>query len=177
MAHQTVYDRDLQPADKDRVITQITVTSSGSVQTVSDMPNIYHWHLYLLLGAPNGVSNSQSVLFDMIPTMPPTGTLIISSKITPQSQSPHKIELPIRTVGEPVLSQFIDFFISNRMDRYQFDESGSGCLYWVMVAIEKLENAQMIEAGASSMLRTLHNEQAILHPERHPMPLRKGQYY
>ncbi|KAI0742826.1 hypothetical protein C8Q80DRAFT_1190863 [Daedaleopsis nitida] len=172
----TVYDRPLRQADRQRVVTRIAVTASGTRSTVSGAPNIFHWRMYLTL-APSPIGGSQSVLLDMIPTNPPTGCLIIESKDLPGSIATQKIELFILTAGSPTVQQIIDLFTTRGMHRYKFDATGSGCLWWVWTGLGYLEQAGLVEAGTTEKLRKFHHEQCSLHPERHPLPIRQGTFY
>ena len=179
----TIYDRQLLQEDRQRTVVGITVTTSGSTSTVSGEPAIFHWHLYLVLGpstAPTaevpGVI-SQSVLIDMIPVNPPTGCMVITSKRQPCSESNVKAELEIATTGSPTVQQIIDLFKSKGMDRYNFDDTGSGCLWWLWTGLEYLEQAHLVETSATEKLRRFHSEQVTLHPERHPIPMRQGTFY
>ncbi|KAI0768719.1 hypothetical protein BD413DRAFT_92515 [Trametes elegans] len=173
----TVYDRLLEHRDKGRVVVRVIVSASGTVSTVPDAPNVFHWRFYLALAPSTTPGESQSVTLDMIPANPPTGCLMISSNPTPASRAGVKIELPLATAGSPTVQEIIDLFKAKGMDRYRFDETGSGCLSWLLTGVDHLEQAGLVDAGASEKLRQFHQEQVALHPERHPMPLRQGKFY
>ncbi|KAI0741067.1 hypothetical protein C8Q76DRAFT_853265 [Earliella scabrosa] len=178
----TVYDRSLLDVDRQRVVAQVTVTGSGTLSTVSGSPNIFHWRLYLCLAPfqsipPTTTQPSQSVLIDMIPANPPTGCMMIASKQDPGSRARVKIELQIATTGSPTVQQIIDLFLAKGMHRYNFDATGSGCLWWVWTGLGYLEQNRLVQAGATEMLRQFHQEQSRLHPERHPVPIRQGRFY
>ncbi|RDX44339.1 hypothetical protein OH76DRAFT_1359727 [Lentinus brumalis] len=172
----SVYDRLLRPGDKNCVVTTITVTASGTVIT-SDEPNVFHWRMYLGLSMFPVVSRSKGVLLDMIPTNPPIGTLVVSSKDTASSRAHNKVELSIATVGSPTVAQIVQLFIEKGMHRYNFDDTGSGCLYWTATGIQHLQDARLVESGAVSKLWTFHMDQAARHPGRHPLPVRQGTFY
>ncbi|CDO77829.1 hypothetical protein BN946_scf184714.g4 [Trametes cinnabarina] len=178
----TVYDKGLVAADKDRVVSGIVVTASGTVSTSPDYPNYFHWRFYLILQPSNtnlhaGMSQTHSVVFDMIPTNPPTGCFVITSKPESASTARLKIELPLATVGSPTVKQLIALFMEKGMNRYRFDDTGSGCLWWVTTGVRLLEQAGLLEAGACQKLEHFHHEHAKAHPERHPTPMRKGEFY
>lgn len=63
------------------------------------------------------------------------------------------------------------------MNRYKFDDSGSGCLHWLMTGIQHLEDAGLVELGASLRLCAFHHKQVEQHLERHLMPIRRGTFY
>ncbi|KAI0725771.1 hypothetical protein C8Q72DRAFT_576667 [Fomitopsis betulina] len=182
----TVYDRAFKPIDRDQTVAKIVVTASGAGGNIAAtpngsgglVPNIYHWRLYLVL-LPNPLipTRSQSVLLDIIPANPPTGCLVISSKEMPASTAPGKVELTLFPAGSPTVQQIVDLFKNKGMDRYMFDATGSGCLWWVTVGVRHLEEAGLVEAGASRTLQMFHHEHARAHPERHPMPVRQGRFY
>ncbi|TBU55875.1 hypothetical protein BD310DRAFT_932695 [Dichomitus squalens] len=172
----TIYDKALRPVDKDRRVTQITVTASLYAPAGSEGVGIFHWRLYLVLG-PDRVSTSRAVLLDMVPTNPPFGTLIIASKDNAHSNALIKIELPIASVDGLTVRQVIDLIVSNRMDRYKFDASGSGCLFWIWNVLQQLQNARLVEDGAVAKLQDFHAEQARLQPGKIPLPLRRGEFY
>ncbi|KIJ89748.1 hypothetical protein K443DRAFT_15821 [Laccaria amethystina LaAM-08-1] len=178
----SIHQAYLHEADKTRCISKIVITASGTVntgsQSTSEQLNYFHWRIYLVLPATEGTnSENQSVLLDMIPTNPPIGTLIISSKSNAASTARNKIELAIAPSPDLTVGQVIDLFIKNRLHHYKFDESGSGCLYWTITAVDLLEKAQYCEADATQNLHGFHEMHAHAHPERHPLPLRKGQFY
>ncbi|KAJ3484657.1 hypothetical protein NLI96_g5495 [Meripilus lineatus] len=177
----TIYDKPLLQIDKDRVVTHVQVSTSGTVSTVIDCPNIFHWQYYLIL-APRTItdtnaSNSQSILLDMIPANPPTGCLMIASMQSPGTTSPIKAEIEFATIGSPRVGQFIDLFKVKGMDRYTFDDTGSGCLWWLFTGLGYLEQESLVETGATESLHKFHQEQISLHPGRHPVPMRKGKFY
>lgn len=177
-----VYDKPLRPEDRQRRILEIIVTASGTVNTTVNEPNVFHWQLYLVLDeAPNSSApNTKSVLIDMIPANPPTGTMYLSSLSTRGLDTQPKIELAMSTSGTPpptVQRRLVDLFLENGMARYKFDDSGSGCLHWLMTGMQHLEDAGIVEPRASERLRAFHGEQVELHPERHPMPIRQGTFY
>ncbi|KAI0640046.1 hypothetical protein C8Q77DRAFT_104523 [Trametes polyzona] len=175
----TVYDKAFNSqVDKQRVVTQVVLTATDTVSTVPDEPSVYHWQFYFPLApTPGSEHASKSVMIDMIPVNPPTGCMIIASKAESASPAESKIELPIAVVGSPTVEQIIDLFKKNGMDRYEFDATGSGCLWWVWTGLGHLEEAGIVESGATEELRQFHHEQYTAHPERHPMPLRKGRFY
>ncbi|KAH9854596.1 hypothetical protein C2E23DRAFT_817145 [Lenzites betulinus] len=174
----TIYDKSLLPTDRDRTIAQVVLTASGTVITTLNEPNVFHWQFYLPLSTPaTPTTTTQAVVVDMIPVNPPTGCLLVSSTLEPACSAPTKIELPLAVVGSPTVKQFISIFQEKGMDRYKFDGTGSGCLWWVMTGVHHLEDAGLVEAGASLKLEQFHREHAESHPERHPMPLRKGEFY
>ncbi|OJT12121.1 hypothetical protein TRAPUB_11346 [Trametes pubescens] len=179
-----IYDRPLRSIDRQRRVTEILVIASGTINTTVNEPNVFHWQLYLLLEPDDPMSesatSSQSVLMDMIPTDPPTGTLYLASPAARGLDADPKVELAIATAGSgapPTVQDLIDLFVAKGMDRYKFDDSGSGCLHWLMTGIQHLEDAGLVEPGASESLRTFHREQVKQHPERHPMPIRRGIFY
>ncbi|EIW54935.1 uncharacterized protein TRAVEDRAFT_51070 [Trametes versicolor FP-101664 SS1] len=176
-----VYDKPLRSKDRQRGISEIIVTASGSVNTTVNEPNVFHWQLYLALDeAPDSSApDTKSVLIDMIPANPPTGTMYLSSLSTRGLDAQPKIELAISTSGTPppTVQRLVDLFFENGMARYKFDDSGSGCLHWLMTGMQHLEDAGLVEPGASERLRAFHREQVKLHPERHPMPVRQGTFY
>ncbi|XP_006459682.1 hypothetical protein AGABI2DRAFT_116642 [Agaricus bisporus var. bisporus H97] len=177
MAITTIYDKNLNAADKNRFISKIVVTASSTVSTTID-GNYYHWRIYLQLSQSDiSNSSSKSVILDMIPTNPPTSTLMITSNAYASSNSPAKIEFDIFPAKPLTVGQVIDLFIEKGMHRYTFDATGSGCLFWIMTGIHHLHEANLIEAGAPNKFHTFHMAQANLHPERHPLPLRKGTFY
>ncbi|KAI0355883.1 hypothetical protein OH77DRAFT_1478764 [Trametes cingulata] len=181
----TVYDKPLLPADRERTVSTMLVTASGTINTTVNEPNVFHWQLYLLLSPSESATtattatNTRSVLVDMIPANPPVGTIYVASKDTKGLDAEPKVELPLATAGSPLptVQQLLDLLIEKGMDRYKFDETGSGCLHWIITAIQNLEEAGVLEEGASEKLREFHREQVELHPERHPMPIRKGTFY
>lgn len=157
------------------------MTASGTVMTTVNEPNVFHWQLYLVLDeAPDSPTpNTKSVLIDMIPANPPTGTMYLSSLSTRGLDAQPKIELAISTsrTRPPTVQQLVNLFLEKGMARYKFDDSGSGCLHWLMTGMQHLEDAGLVEPGASELLRAFHREQVELHPERHPMPIRHGTFY
>ncbi len=177
----TVFSKSLLQDDRECVVARVVVTASGSVSTAKDEPHVFHWRLYLALARAPGLelqaSASRSVLFDMIPSLPPTGTLVIASKREEVSRALRKIEMPFPTTGRPTIARFIQLFLEKGMDRYRFDSTGSGCYYWTMTGIQHLEEAGMIMPGSYKLLLNFHKEQAQLHPERHPLPVRQGEFY
>ncbi|PIL30505.1 hypothetical protein GSI_07205 [Ganoderma sinense ZZ0214-1] len=175
----TVFSKRLLQDDRERVVARVVVTASGTVSTVKNEPQVFHWRLYLVL-APDArlrPTSSQSVLFDMTPSLPPTGTFIIASKVEALSEARRKIELPLFTTGQPTVARLIHLFLEKGMDRYKFDSTGSGCYYWTMTGVQRLEEAGLIMPGSLKLLLDFHKEQAQLHPERHPLPVRRGEFY
>ncbi|KAH9855701.1 hypothetical protein C2E23DRAFT_596631 [Lenzites betulinus] len=180
------YDRPLRPIDRQRRVTEILVIASGTINTTVNEPNVFHWQLYLLLEpdvpTAGSATSSQSVLIDMIPTDPPTGTLYLASQAARGLDADPKVEFAIATAtagsdSPPTVQDLIDLFVAKGMNRYKFDDSGSGCLHWLMTGIQHLEDAGLVELGASSRLRAFHHKQVEQHPERHPMPIRRGTFY
>ncbi|KAI0262069.1 hypothetical protein BC834DRAFT_892949 [Gloeopeniophorella convolvens] len=92
-----------------------TAPASGTMSTLTtDEQGIFHWRLYLILApdpSPTATGASQSVLFDMIPTNPPTGTLLVASNPPQTSGARVKIELPLETAGAPTVSRLVDPFV------------------------------------------------------------------
>ncbi|KAI0668280.1 hypothetical protein C8Q78DRAFT_980585 [Trametes maxima] len=176
-----VVDKPLHRTDRSRVVAEILVTASGTINTSVNEPNVFHWQLYLPLegSLPDSSPSTQSVLIDMIPANPPTGVMYLASRESRGLQADPKIELPILAASEPppTVQQIVDLLLGKGMDRYKFDESGSGCLHWLMTGVRHLEDAGLVEHGASDKLSTFHREQVKLHPERHPMPIRRGEFY
>ncbi|KAI0643293.1 hypothetical protein C8Q79DRAFT_915652 [Trametes meyenii] len=193
-----VFDKPLYRADRSRSVTEILVTASGTINTTVNEPSVFHWQLYLIPRAPessthlvsgnplegssptNSSSGSQSVLIDMIPANPPTGVMYLASRESRGLHADPKIELPIQVAlspQAPTVQQIVDLFLEKGMGRYKFDESGSGCLHWLMTGVRHLEDAGLVERGASENLRVFHREQVELHPERHPMPIRRGVFW
>ena len=170
-----IYDKHLDPNDKDCIVTKIVVTASDTVSTVEDMPSIFHWQIYLVIEP--GQSQNNSVVIDMQPANPPIGVMIITSNPNARSTAINKIELDILTRDGPTVNQIIDVFLEHRMQFYKFDDTGSGCLYWIFTGLRFLEERGLVEQGAVEKLEKFHLEQAGIHPERHPMPLRKGVFY
>ncbi|XP_006459684.1 hypothetical protein AGABI2DRAFT_177536 [Agaricus bisporus var. bisporus H97] len=175
----TIYDKNFNAADKHRIISKFIVTASRATSSPINGVNYYHWRFYLQLSqfGSSDISSSKSVVLDMIPTNPPIATLVISSNPHDKSRSPVKIELDIFPAKPLTVGQVIDLFIEKGMHRYTFDATGSGCLFWTATGIHHLHEAKLIEAGAPNKLHTFHMAQANLHPERHPLPMRKGTFY
>ncbi|KAI0370628.1 hypothetical protein BV20DRAFT_288977 [Pilatotrama ljubarskyi] len=177
----TVYDKPLLQADRQRTVNSILITASGTINTTLNEPNVFHWQLYMLLSPsePAVLTKTQSVVVDMIPANPPVGTVYVASKESTGLDAEPKVELSIATAGSPLptIQQLLDLLIEKGVDRYMFDETGSGCLHWIITAVEQLEGAGLVEPAASAKLRDFHREQVKQHPERHPMPIRKGTFY
>ncbi|KAI0262045.1 hypothetical protein BC834DRAFT_406837 [Gloeopeniophorella convolvens] len=175
----TVYSKGLLPTDGGRAVTRIVVSASGTINTLStDEQGVFHWRLYLVLAPDQSrASTSQSVLFDMVPTNPPVGTLIAASNPAPTSGARVKAELPFETMGGPTVGQLIELFLHKGMDRYKFDDSGSGCVYWVLMGLQHLQDAGLVESQAVESLRAFHDEQSRLSPANHQVPFRRGTFY
>ena len=170
-----IYDKHLNEFDKEWVVTHIAVTASDTVSTVKDAPSIFHWCFSLVLEP--GQSQNKSVVIDMQPVNPPIGVMIISSNPEAESKAANKVEIAILTRGRPTVSQIINVFLEHNIQRYKFDDSGSGCLFWLFTGLRFLEERELVEHGAVEKAETFHKKQAETHPERHPMPFRKGEFY
>ena len=171
-----VFNKFLVPEDRGRVLSSITVTSSGETSTVVDQPHFWHWDVYLVL-EPSALVKSRSVQLSIIPTNPPVGTLMITSREALGSEEFAKVELSIQVVGTPRVEQVIDLLVEKGMHRYHFDDTGAGCLFWIFVSLQQLADAGFVESSAVVKLREFHREQLSFHPERYPMPLKKGSFY
>nr|VWP00502.1 WW domain-containing protein [Ganoderma boninense] len=179
VAPTTVYNKGLQPADKDRVVERVVATASAPVSAGKNEKKVFHWRLYLVLApaaaAQSKPSSTKSILFDMSPTTGGlTGTFIIASKVDAQSRSREKIELQFPTHGHPTVAHFIDLFLEKGMDRYNFNDKGMGCYHWTVTGIQHLEEAGMLTAGSAKSLDNFYKQQG---PQRCPVANEKGQFY
>ena len=171
----TTWTKGFLAVDKPRIVSTIVVTASGTADGVAP----FHWRFYTVLNpAPQDSGlNSASVLFDMIPVNDNKGCLMVASKIQEASTAPLKVELRIPCATECTTHQIFECLTRHGLDRYLFTENGTGCLFWVLKAVEQLGQAGYVDIGAIDKLRAFRDEEIQLHPARHPDALREGTFY
>ncbi|EIW85704.1 hypothetical protein CONPUDRAFT_150495 [Coniophora puteana RWD-64-598 SS2] len=105
------------------------------------------------------------------------GTLMVSSELVSDTSlygGLTHVDLSIKLSKEFTILDVLDFLLDNHMDRYNFNAHGMGCLHWIVIAIQQLQDAGFVEPQAVEMLQAFHAKQLELHPDRHPLPLPKG---
>ncbi|KAF7797662.1 hypothetical protein EIP86_008862 [Pleurotus ostreatoroseus] len=159
---KTVYAKSLNPADKLRPVSALVVTASGTNPTVADRPDIWHWWLVAQLASSKDHAESEqevSVTLDMIPANPPTGTMVVKSDgpalskdvslAQPETETDFTFLIPTIISPPPNLNDLIALILSKGLDRYEFDDTGSGCVHWVVSVLELVEETKWIEEGVT----------------------------
>lgn len=120
---------------------------------------------------------SKSVLFDMIPALFPVGVLVIQSKNSETSTEMEKVEYIVPVLQYYTIQQYIDLFVANGMQRYRFDSTGSGCMYWVASVFGLLGESGWAPPGHFTGIIEFHKQHAEARPLDFALPLRKGDFY
>ncbi|KAI0753668.1 hypothetical protein C8Q74DRAFT_1306199 [Fomes fomentarius] len=168
----SIYQRQFDAAnDGGCVVSSVSVTGTGTINTTIEDPEkgVYHWYLTLNLA---DTSPLRTVTLDSQPTNYPQATLIIKSQ--PPCTDPHEVEVTIPTRGTPTASELIDYFVSEGMARYVYADGGFGCRWWCRIALQKLEEKGWVEKGAENKYVAVQQECAHRDPERFPTFLKKG---
>ncbi|KAI5295202.1 hypothetical protein KEM55_006300 [Ascosphaera atra] len=136
-----------------------------------------HWCFYLRTGG------DQAVAVDCIPSymIPSTvltggskGNVIVSELASEVPEGAVKVcELGLRspvTVGD-----IINLLVDNGRHKYEFNDQGVGCRFWVTDQLELFKEKGFI--AASSEIDTTEAAILKLWPEETPNPLDQGAYY
>ena len=153
-----------------RIPTSILITATTAQSTTSDT-NVFHWHIYFSF-------DGQSVLFDIIPGADlRTGVLMVMSQEVPRTTCLDALEYVAQPTSQYTIQNYIKFFIDNRLDKYIYDESGSGCRWWCTTVLGKLEEAGLVSSGTKASFLSWVADQAQQLPLKIPMLVRKGEFY
>jgi len=167
----TIYDKNYNKAtDGVANVTSIVVTGTTAGATTSNK-NVFHWRLYLVIG-------TRSVVFDLTPGGDgQTGLLMVVSKVATGTTSRNAITYAVKPTANTNVQKYLDFIIANKLDKYKFDSTGSGCRWWCTVVLQKFEAAKLIDAGSAAAYVAWVDEQAKRLPANIPQPVRKGTFY
>ncbi|OBZ76661.1 hypothetical protein A0H81_03300 [Grifola frondosa] len=166
----TTFTRLFNPADRDHVIHKLIIAGSP---VAPGSNSILHWRIYAV------IHKRASVLFDFIPGGADgrTGVLAVKSvdyEVTFSAAAMFSVAM----IKQITASALLDFFTYHKLDRYKFDDTGSGCLYWCCVALSKLEAAGAVPAGSVQRFEAYMAQLNAGNPARFPLPSRhRGTFY
>ncbi|EIW85694.1 hypothetical protein CONPUDRAFT_162837 [Coniophora puteana RWD-64-598 SS2] len=195
---KTINTANLAKEDEQRIVSEFVVTTLQA-NTNADNPNIFHWKIFLTLAEPEVSANSKRryAVLDMVPTgmncawtfmdghpkqdvTSWTGTLMVSSEQVSTASlcdGPIHVDLSITPSKNFTVPDVLGLLLDSHMDRYNFNAHGMGCLHWIMITMERLQDTGLVEAQALKRLQAFHAKQLELHPGRHPFPIAKGEFY
>ncbi|KAJ3542251.1 hypothetical protein NM688_g5991 [Phlebia brevispora] len=178
-AKKLVFEKLLKAEDRPRLVTTLRVTG-----TIAPDATVYHWHIELCLAPTEDGSESndasRTVVFDMTPTGPGEAGILIVKSNSDSSTSfvpSDQFELDIQVKERHTVQEYLNFFVNKGMQRYKFDDTGSGCYHWVVTVLAHLESNGWIPQGSLSDLEAFRAEQRKLRPDNIPTPYPKGQFY
>lgn len=148
--------------------------------------SVLHWKIHLAL------TDSRTVVFDLIPGGSDglTGVLCIDSI---ESKSDEEVESNSKDISgilyedrvvfrvvpktEVTPKDIINLLVSERRDKYHYDDTGSGCRFWCSVVVGDLERKGVMEEGSEKAFDDHIEASNKKNPDRYPLPTRKGAFY
>lgn len=182
--------QDLYNIHKDATIDSIEVIAVDTMSTTEDA-TVYHWFIRARIKQNSGKDGDEDisatvVVFNIVPGADGrTGVLIVTSESanTPNSDSnsEKKIIYSVKLSSSPSeqikISTLLNLLLTNELDKYIYDELGSGCRWWCTVVLQVAESEGVIEKGSLDGFEKFVERTREENPLRVPMPIRKGRFY
>ncbi|KAG8996808.1 hypothetical protein FRB94_001346 [Tulasnella sp. JGI-2019a] len=169
----TVFDKFFNKDDRDLLIKQV-VACAWPISP-EDPESLYHWSMSLYVNPEKGVT------LDILPAGVDgrTGVLVISSKL--EGMPTHDLNRTVTlNIGKDntTVQDIIQAILDNKRDRYRYDDTGSGCRFWVGTVIEDLEREGRLSGNSLERFLMFVSELYEAEGEnRVPMPPRTGVFY
>lgn len=172
-APQTTFTKFFNKADASLVVTHIVACASPI--SPEDPKSRYHWFLSLAITPETGVK------LDILPVSADgrTGVIVITSRPEDMPKLETDRTFPMSVIqGQITVQELIDLIKRHKRDRYIYDDTGSGCRYWLSHVIEDFMAEKVVAEGTSDALQEYIAQLATNEgTDRVPMPALQGIFY